>query len=425
MKKIYFDRLIESQIKKNLEVMGAVHITGPKFCGKTTTSMQFQNSYINLANYENMQISQIDSASILKGENPRLIDEWQVFPHLWDLIRNEIDKRSLPGLFILSGSSTPADISQIYHSGAGRIVSIKMRPMSLYESGESAGKISLSNLFNNEDSQIFFIDNKESSLENIAYYICRGGWPYSVIQNDYKKSLQSTKNYIDQVIKFDFLNEKRFRKINKTLLKILLESFARNISTPVSIKTILEDVSSEIEYEISLQSISKYSKILYDNFFLEDLEPWNPNYRSSIRIRSTPVRHFVDPSIACHFLKLSPKNLLNDIKTFELIFEDFAVRDLRIYAESIDGSLSHYRESNGLECDAVINLNDGRYGLIEIKLGGTAAIEKGAKSLLKVKQRMIDHKKRLPSFLMILTSTGIAYTRKDGILVVPINLLKP
>lgn len=417
----YFTRFIEQKIEKKLKSSGAVLVTGPKFCGKTTTCKLFKKSMIQLIDDDIIEIVSADPKTALKGEYPRLIDEWQNVPELWNYIRRQVDEDGRFGEYILTGSTTPPDYTKIHHSGSGRITPVIMRTMSLFESGESKGSISLKELFDNKDYQVFDL-NEEYSLDKTAFYICRGGWPLS-IQANKDISLDVTKNYYEGLFNFKNSENKKYRNKKPAVLKMILRSYARNISTEASYQTILADVISSNSRTMDVKTFDSYLEILEDLFIVEDMEAWTPNLRSKVAIRTTPTRHFVDPSIACLALGISPNDLMNDAKTFGFFFEDFAVRDLRIYSDSLDGVVKHYRASNGLECDAIVHLDDGRWAAIEIKLGGEAGIKEAVEHLNKLENELDENYKK-PSFRMILTASGRAYKRSDGIYVVPINLLK-
>ena len=416
--KRYLKRLVEDKIQRTLHSSGAVLVTGPKFCGKTTTCKQFRKSEIQLIDDDIIQIIKADPKNALLGDKPRLIDEWQNVPELWNYIRKQVDDDGEFGEFILTGSATPADKAKIHHSGSGRIAPIMMRPMSLFESEESKGTISLQSLFNNPEQSIFDL-NEDYLISKTAFYICRGGWPMS-LQEDETTSLDVTKNYYAGLFNFQNSENKQYRRKKPNILKQLLKSYARNISTEASYQTILKDVTSANSITMDRKTLDSYIEIAQELFLIEDIEAWTENIRSKTSLRTTSTRHFVDTSIACRALEISPNDLLKDANTFGLFFEDLAVRDLRIYAETLDGTIKHYRDSNGLECDAIIHLEDGRFAAVEIKLGSPEGIEEGAKSLNKLENILNDK----PTFKMVLTATGRAYKREDGIFVVPINLLK-
>lgn len=418
----YYKRYIERQIKEALDTSGAVVIAGPKFCGKTTTSRLFAKSEYDLDTKDKIELVQSSPRAILEGDVPRLIDEWQNVPDLWNYARSEVDRREDKfGQFIFTGSSTPADMDDIYHSGAGRIVTIPMRTMSLFESEESKGLVSVRDLFEHVDAEIFHID-EEYTLQDTAFYICRGGWPLALV-GDRNKALRITKNYYSTLFEFENHRNKKFRNKKKTIFLMLLKSYARNISTEVRKSLMINDINEHDDRRLDTDTFDEYLEALRDLFIIKDIEAWNPNLRSKTSIITTPTRHFVDTSIAAGALNISPSDLLNAPKTFGYFFEDFAVKELSIYAQNLNGEIRHYRDSNGLECDAVIHLEDGRYALVEIKTGGENAIEAGTKTLtaLKKKLEVLDQS---PSFLMILTACGNAYTKKDGIHVVPIHMLR-
>lgn len=422
MKK-YYSRLIEKEIERKLKSSGAVVIVGPKFCGKTTTAMLFQKSMIRLNTKQIIQIVSMNPTPYLEGDKPRLIDEWQTVPDIWNSIKNNLDLDYEFGKFILTGSSTPADKEDIYHSGAGRITPIKMKTMSLFESNESKGLVSLSKLF--EESKINIFDlNNDFTLEEAAYLICRGGWPIS-LQDDKELGLEIMYNYYNSLFIFEYSDNEKFRDLKPETLKTILASYARNISTEASISSMLRDLEIRDNFKIDRDTLEKYIEALNDLYIIEDVNAWNPNIRSKTSIRTTPTRHFVDTSIACRALNISPNDLVNDLNTMGLFFEDLAVRDLKIYANTFGGEVRHYRDNAGLECDAVIHLPNGKWGAIEIKLGGEKAIDDAAKSLKLLKNKIINKSnEQEPSFMMILTAVGSLYQRDDGIIVVPINCLK-
>ena len=422
MKK-YYSRLIEKEIDRKLKSSGAVVIVGPKFCGKTTTAMLFQKSMIRLNTKQIIQIVSMNPTPYLEGDKPRLIDEWQTVPDIWNSIKNNLDLDYEFGKFILTGSSTPADKEDIYHSGAGRITPIKMKTMSLFESNESKGLVSLSKLFDESKINIFDLNN-DFTLEEAAYLICRGGWPIS-LQDDKELGLEIMYNYYNSLFIFEYSDNEKFRDLKPETLKTILASYARNISTEASISSMLRDLEIRDNFKIDRDTLEKYIEALNDLYIIEDVNAWNPNIRSKTSIRTTPTRHFVDTSIACRALNISPNDLVNDLNTMGLFFEDLAVRDLKIYANTFGGEVRHYRDNAGLECDAVIHLPNGKWGAIEIKLGGEKAIDDAAKSLKLLKNKIINKSnEQEPSFMMILTAVGSLYQRDDGIIVVPINCLK-
>ena len=399
---MYYERLIETRIERKLKSSGAVLVAGPKFCGKTTTCMLYQNSYIKLNTKQSIAIARLNPKGVLIGEQPRLIDEWQKAPDIWNHIKDDLDFDYQFGKYILTGSSTPADKTDVHHSGAGRIAPLLMRPMTLWESRESNGKVSLANLF--EGGTDYPLDmNAEFTLEDVAFLLCRGGWPIAV-QAPRDIALEITKNYYAGLFIFEDSENERFRNKKPEVLRMILRSYARNISTEAAVSTIISDIRQSNERSMDTKTYDDYMEALKDLYIIEDMEAWNPNIRSKTSIRSTPTRHFVDTSIACRSLGVNPPDLMNDLESFGLFFEDFAVRDLRVYADSLGGEVKHYRDNSGLECDAVVHLEDGRWGGIEIKLGGD---------------------EKAPSFLLVLTAVGGAYKREDGVYVAPINMLKP
>lgn len=421
---MYYKRLIEKDIELKLRTSGAVVVAGPKFCGKTTTCMLYQKSFVKLNTKQTITMARMNPKWALEGEKPRLIDEWQKAPDLWNQIKDDLDFDYQFGKFILTGSSTPADKTEVHHSGAGRIAPVKMRPMSLWESQESKGTVSLIELFD-EKSEYPWDLNSEISLEDIAFLICRGGWPISV-RAPKDIAVEITKNYYNGLFVFEDCENERFRNKKPEVLKMILKSYARHISTEAAISTIIADVRQSNERTMDPKTFDDYMEALKDLYVIEDLPAWNPNIRSKTIIRSTPTRHFIDTSIACRALGVSPNDLMNDLESFGLFFEDFAVRDLSIYANAIGGTVTHYRDNTGLECDAVVHLEDGRWGAIEIKLGGDELIEHGAQSLKNLRNKITSiSEERAPSFLMVLTAVGGAYRREDGVYVAPINLLKP
>lgn len=421
---MYYDRLIEKEIEKKLRTSGAVLVAGPKFCGKTTTCMKYQKSFVKLNTKQAITMARMDPHGALEGDKPRLIDEWQKAPDIWNQVKDDLDFNYEFGKYILTGSSTPADKTEVHHSGAGRIAPVKMRPMSLWESKDSKGTVSLSELFN--DGAIIPWDvNADFSLADVAYLICRGGWPISVLAQR-EIAVEITKNYYNGLFVFEDCENERFRNKQPEVLKMIVRSFARHISTEAAVSTIVADLRQNNERAMDVKTYNEYVEALGDLFILEDMPAWNPNIRSKTSIRSTPTRHFVDTSIACRALGVGPDDLLNDLESFGLFFEDMAVRDLRVYAAVNGGEVRHYRDNAGLECDAVVHLENGCWGAVEIKLGGEELIEAGASSLKLLKSK-IENKsdEKSPSFLMVLTAVGGAYRRDDGVYVVPINLLKP
>ncbi|WP_368408420.1 ATP-binding protein [Leyella stercorea] len=422
---MYYKRLIEQEIELKMRTSGAVVVAGPKFCGKTTTCMLYQKSFVKLNTQQAISMARMNPKAVLNGEKPRLIDEWQKAPDVWNQVKDDLDFNYEFGKYILTGSSTPADKTTVHHSGVGRIASIKMRPMSLWESQESKGSVSLSALFDGKEDEFPWDMNQDFSLEDVAYLLCRGGWPISV-RAPRDIALEVTKNYWDGLFVFEDCENERFRNKKPEVLRMIVRSYARHISTEAAASTIIADVRQSNERTMDAKTFADYMEALNDLYILEDMRAWNPNIRSKTSIRSTPTRHFVDTSIACRALGVSPKDLMGDLESFGLFFEDMAVRDLRIYTESLGGEVLHYRDNAGLECDAVLHLDDGRWGAVEIKLGGDDNIEAGASTLKQLKSKIEEKSdENAPSFLLVLTAVGGAYRREDGVFVAPINLLKP
>ena len=421
---MYYERLIEEQIALKLKTSGAVVVAGPKFCGKTTTCMLYQKSFVKLNTKQAIAMARMNPKAVLVGENPRLIDEWQKAPDIWNQVKDELDFNYEFGKYILTGSSTPADKTEVHHSGAGRITPLKMRPMTLWESKESKGTVSLKDLFDGGENFPWDM-NQDFTLEDVAFLLCRGGWPIAVLAPR-DIALEITKNYYNGLFVFEDSENERFRNKKPEVLRMILRSYARNISSEAAVSTIISDIRQSNERTMDTKTYDDYMEALKDLYIIEDLEAWNPNIRSKTSIRSTPTRHFVDTSIACRSLGVSPGDLMRDLDSFGLFFEDFAVRDLSVYAGSMGGVVKHYRDNAGLECDAVVHLEDGRWGGIEIKLGGDDLINDGADSLKKLRDKIVEKSdEKAPSFLLVLTAVGGAYKREDGVFVAPINLLRP
>lgn len=421
---MYFHRLVEKELELKLKTSGAVVVAGPKFCGKTTTCMLYQNSFVKLNTKQAIAMARMNPRGVLEGEKPRLIDEWQKAPDIWNQVKDDLDFEYQFGKYILTGSSTPADKTEVHHSGAGRITPVKMRPMSLWESKESKGTVSLQSMFDG-DADYPWDTNSDFSLDDVSFLLCRGGWPISVLAPK-EIALEITKNYYNGLFVFEDCENERFRDKKPEVLKMILRSYGRHISTEAAASTIIADVCQSNERTMDTKTYGNYMDALKDLYIIEDLPAWNPNIRSKTSIRSTPTRHFVDTSIACRALGIGPEDLKRDLESFGLFFEDMAVRDLSVYANYLGGTVSHYRDNAGLECDAVLHLDDGRWAAIEIKLGGEEHIEAGAQSLKTLKNKIIEKsEERAPSFLMVLTGVGGAYKRSDGVYVAPINLLKP
>ncbi|MBQ7024963.1 MAG: ATP-binding protein [Clostridia bacterium] len=422
--KIYKKRIADDILKRKLEGKGAVLIEGPKWCGKTTTAEQVAASVLYMDDPEkkaqNVTMAELSPKRLLAGETPRLIDEWQLAPKLWDAIRFEVDHRGEMGQFVLTGSAVPADTKEIAHTGTGRFTWLIMRPMSLYESGDSTGQVSLRELFQGADD---VVGESDIDLDRLAFLTCRGGWPQAIDMRD-EIALDQAVDYYDAVVNSDINRADGVQK-NPERVKRLMRSYARNQGTQIANTVIAEDVSGSGVISMSDETTAQYIDALRKIFVVEDMPAWNPNLRSKAAIRTLDTRYFVDPSIAAAALGIGPEDLLNDLNTFGFIFETLGVRDLRVFADALNGTVYHYRDKDGLECDAVVHLRNGAYGLIEIKLGGDRLIEEGAKSLLTLSGKLDTAKMKQPSFLMVLTGTGdYAYRRTDGVFVVPIGCLK-
>lgn len=428
------DRLLAEK----LEAFGAVLIEGPKYCGKTTLATQQARSILSMADTDtlgqNLALARTNISRLLAGETPRLIDEWQIAPQFWDAVRNEVDKRNEDGQFMLTGSAVPPkpkkdesgniiEEENIHHTGTGRISRLRLRTMSLWESEDSTGDVSLEELFINPDT----VDGvSDIDLDRLAYLTCRGGWPKAVLKKSEKAALAQAFDYYDSVVSNDI---KRVDDIDRDeeLTKRIMRSYARNQGTQATVGTILADIKSNGDERMSDSTVYSYIKALKEIFVIEDSIAWNPNLRSKTAIRTSDTRYFIDPSIATAALGMGPKDLINDMATFGFIFETLAIRDLRVYADALDGKVYHYRDKNNLECDAVIHLRNGSYGLVEVKIGGTEPIREGAESLKTLSSKIDSTRMKTPSFMMVLTGIGnFAYKRpEDGVLVVPIGCLKP
>ena len=421
--KRYRKRIADEILKKKLQSKGAVVIEGPKWCGKTTTAEQMAASVLYMDDPEwksqNISMSEVNPKRLLNGETPRLIDEWQLAPKLWDAIRFEVDHRSELGQFILTGSAVPVDTKEITHSGTGRFSWLTMRPMSLFESGDSTNEVSIKELFAGS-SEIYGKANLD--LDRLAFLVCRGGWPQSVDMKD-NIALEQAFDYYDAIVHFD-INRICSGKKNSQRVKNIMRSYARHQGAQVPNTTLAKDVFFNDGLQVSEETIATYIDALRKIFVIEDALAWNPNLRSKTAIRTSSTRYYIDPSIAVAALGIGPNDLINDLKTFGFLFETLAIRDLRVFADSLNGEVYHYRDKDGHECDAVIHLRSGEYGLIEIKLGGERLIEEGAKSLKDMANKINTDKMKKPSFLMVLTGVGeFAYKRKDGVIIVPIGCL--
>lgn len=433
----YKKRIADQMLTDKLDSSGAVLVEGPKYCGKTTLAKQQAGSVLSMADpdtlSQNLALAKTNITRLLAGDTPRLIDEWQIAPQFWDAVRNEVDKREDDGQFILTGSAVPPkpkkdengkliEEEQIHHTGTGRISRLKLRTMTLWESEDSTGMVSLGKLFENTKK----IDGESRiDLDRLAYLTCRGGWPKAVLKKSEKAALAQAFNYYDSVVSNDI---KRVDDVDRDeeFAKRIMRSYARNQASQATAGTILADIKANGDEQMSENTVYDYIKALKEIFVIEDSVAWNPNLRSKTAIRTSDTRYFIDPSIATAALGLGPKDLINDMNTFGLIFETLAVRDLRVYAEALDGKVYHYRDKNKLECDAVVHLRNGSYGLIEIKIGGAELIKEGAASLKTLADKIDTTKMKKPSFLMVLTGIGeYAYKRpEDGVLVVPIGCLK-
>ena len=422
MENKYLKRIADRVLQERLAASGAVLIEGPKWCGKTRTALENSKSHLFMQDPDKavsyLKAADTKPSLLLKGDTPRLLDEWQTAPVLWDAVRFMVDQRGKPGQFILTGSAVPKD-NVVQHTGTGRISRLMMRPMSLYESMESNGSVSLKALFDGETE----IDNFSTlTIEQIALAIMRGGWPASIGESE-KIALRHAIDYVEAVINADVSRVDGIEK-NPVRVRALLRSLSRNISTLATIRTIHDDIAmGDADESISEKTISQYLGALDRIFVTENLPAWNPALRSKTAIRTSPKRQFVDPSIAAAVMRLTPSRLLDDFNYFGFLFESLCDRELRIYAEAIDGQIFHYRDGSGLEADAVIALNDGRWAAVEVKLG-SKEIEDAAVHLLELKDKVNTEKMREPSFLMILTGTEIAYRRDDGVYVVPLGCLK-
>jgi len=422
--KVYRKRIADQLLARKLASKGAVLIEGPKWCGKTTTAEQAAKSILYMSDPENekqnLLMADISPKALLEGTAPRLIDEWQIAPKLWDAVRFEVDHRDGPGQFILTGSAVPASTENIHHTGTGRFSWLMMRPMSLYESGESSGEISLKSLF---ETPAEITAKNNLSLNEIAFLICRGGWPGAYSLKD-SAALDQAFDYFDAVVKSDISRVDGVKR-NPDRVRRLMCSYARNQGTPASLSTIHKDIAANDADSLQEDTVFSYINALKKIFVVEDMSAWNPNLRSKTAIRTSDTRYYVDPSIGTAALGLGPGDLMSDLKTFGLFFETLCVRDLRVFADALDGKIYHYRDKSGQECDAVIHLRNGSYGLIEIKLGGDDLIEEGASALKSFQNKIDTDKMKAPAFLMVLIATGqYAYRRKDGVYVVPIGCLK-
>jgi len=417
----YLHRICDEELQQSMQSSGAVLIEGAKWCGKTSTASNVAKSTLYMqdpdqaANYKAM--ADTKPSLLLKGNAPRLIDEWQMAPVLWDAVRFEVDKRHETGQFILTGSAVPSD-NVTAHTGTGRISRLLMRPMSLFESMESNGTVSLGKLFNGP-SEIESIS--ALTIEQIAFALCRGGWPASVRLSG-NSALRMAIDYVEAVINHDVSRVDGMEK-NPERVRMLLRSLSRNISTLSTIKTIMDDLEAT-DTSLSDKTIGSYLNALRRIYVVEDVPAWSPSLRSKTAIRTSSKRQFVDPSIAIAVMRTNPEGILKDFNLFGFLFESLCTRDVRIYAQASDGDVFHYRDKSGLESDLIVRLKDGRWAAIEVKLGNKQ-IETAAENLLRLKAKIDEIKMGTPSFLMVLTGGQYAYQRKDGVLVVPVGCLKP
>lgn len=422
---VYKARIADRLLAEILPSAGAVLIQGPKWCGKSTTALQIAKSSVMLGNPQVLRSTQelvlSNPSYLLSGETPRLFDEWQTVPELWDSIRYEVDMRRSKAQFILTGSATPIDTDKIMHTGTGRYAWVRMRPMSLWESGESTGEVSLQALFAGQNK---IAGQCKWGLQDIAFMLCRGGWP-AALDEPSKVALQTSYNYVDALAESDLSRADNTLR-NPRRIRLLLRSLGRLQASQAPLSTIRADMLANDEASLSEHTIASYLTALENVFVVEDMSAWSTNLRSKTAIRTSNNRYFVDPSIAVAAMGITPDKLMEDIETFGLLFETMAVRDLRVYADALDAKVYHYRDKDGLECDAVVERRDGSYGLVEIKLGGNYGIEEAQRSLNKLHKKIDTDKAGEPAFRMVLTATGMyAYALKDGTLVVPIGCLRP
>ena len=422
---VYKYRILDKVLAKRLKSIGAVLIEGPKWCGKTTTSEKLAQSVIYMSDPANknqyLEMAEINPQRLLEGATPRLIDEWQLAPKLWDAVRYEVDHRDELGQFILTGSSVPPSDKEIYHTGTGRFSWLLMRPMSLFESQESSGEVSLEDLFK---TPVEISGKNNLSIEKLAFLVCRGGWPRATNIEDEEAALEQAYSYYEAVVRSDISRADGVNRDTERARK-LMRSYARHQGTQATRQVIINDIILNDNDKINLSTIHSYLNALRKIFVIEDMEAWSPNLRSKTAIRTSETKYFIDPSIAVAALGIGPNDLLSDLNTFGLLFETLCVRDLRVFADYLNGKVYHYRDKNGLECDAVVHLRNGSYGLVEIKLGGDRLIEEAVANLKKLESILDSDKMKKPAFLMVLTGVGeYAYRRKDGIYIVPVGCLK-
>jgi len=420
----YKKRIADELIKKKLKGKGAVLVEGPKWCGKTTTAEELSKSRLYMSKPESMKqnimLADVNPSLLLVGEVPRLIDEWQIAPKLWDAVRYEVDHRNEEGQFILTGSAVPVNFDAIYHTGTGRFARVLMRPMSLFESGESNGSVRIAELFNAPEN-IGAINSLD--LQKIAFLVCRGGWPRATFQED-EVALEQAYDYYDAIVNQDISRVDGVKR-DVQRVKTLMRSYARNQGAQVSNAVLKADMQANDVDSLDEDTVMSYVNALKKIFVVEDMPAWNPNIRSKTAIRTSDTRYYIDPSIAAAALGIGPNDLICDLETYGLLFETMCVRDLRVYADALGGSVYHYRDKTGLECDAVVHLRNGSYGLVEIKLGGEDAIRHGIATLKALAGKIDTDKMKAPSFLMVLTGVGdYAYRREDGVYVVPVGCLR-
>ena len=420
----YRNRVADQLLQDQLEAAGVVLVQGAKWCGKTTTAVHAAKSVLYMDDprqlQNNLRLAETNPSALLEGPAPRVIDEWQLAPQLWDAARFEVSRRGALGMLIFTGSAVPPDMSKITHTGTGRFAWLTMRPMSLWESGESNGMLSLESLFAGTAQDVAAA---AMDVERMAYLVCRGGWPQTLKMKD-RASLLQARNYVDAVCNSDITRVDGVGR-NPALAHLLMRSYSRHQGGQVPVSAIVSDLKENYNTEVSEATVASYINALKKIFVVEDMPAWCPNLRSKTAIRTSDTRYFVDSSIAAASLGIGPKDLLADFNTYGLLFETLAVRDLRVYAEALDGHVSHYRDRNGLECDAVVHLRNGKYGLVEVKIGGDTLIEEGVKNLKKLSQKIDIDRMNEPSFMMVLTAIGdYAFRRSDGVWIVPIAALK-
>ena len=420
----YRNRVADQLLQDQLEAAGVVLVQGAKWCGKTTTAVHAAKSVLYMDDprqlQNNLRLAETNPSTLLEGPAPRVIDEWQLAPQLWDAARFEVSRRGALGMLIFTGSAVPPDMSKITHTGTGRFAWLTMRPMSLWESGESNGMLSLESLFAGTAQDVAAA---AMDVERMAYLVCRGGWPQTLKMKD-RASLLQARNYVDAVCNSDITRVDGVGR-NPALAHLLMRSYSRHQGGQVPVSTIVADLKENYNTEVSEATVASYINALKKIFVVEDMPAWSPNLRSKTAIRTSDTRYFVDSSIAAASLGIGPKDLLADFNTYGLLFETLAVRDLRVYAEALDGHVSHYRDRNGLECDAVVHLRNGKYGLVEVKIGGDTLIEEGVNNLKKLSQKIDIDRMNEPSFMMVLTAIGdYAFRRSDGVWIVPIAALK-